>query len=108
MCRNVCSVVMCAEMTCACFSFVSVFPNVPTASGMPCQGEDSKYMAHGSGSSRNLRQKSSLLLDKWGACFNPLALELDIYSLAHHLCKMCIFYEPRSVTLGNTRHFVEE
>jgi len=20
--------------------------------------------------------------------FNPLALELDIYSLAHHLCKM--------------------
>ena len=40
--------------------------------------------------------------------FNPLALELDIYSLAHHLCKMCIFYEPRRVTLGNTRHFVEE
>jgi len=23
--------------------------------------------------------------------FNPLALELDIYSLAHHLCKMWIF-----------------
>jgi len=22
------------------------------------------------------------------AYFNPLALELDIYSLAHHLCKM--------------------
>jgi len=40
--------------------------------------------------------------------FNPLALELDIYSLAHHLCKMWIFYEPRRVTLGNTRHFVEE
>ena len=40
--------------------------------------------------------------------FNPLALELDIYSLEHHLCKMCIFYEPRRVTLGNTRHFVEE
>jgi len=39
---------------------------------------------------------------------NPLALELDIYSLAHHLCKMLIFYEPRRVTLGNTRHFVEE
>jgi len=39
---------------------------------------------------------------------NPLALELDIYSLAHHLCKMCIFYEPRRVALGNTRHFVEE
>jgi hypothetical protein len=39
---------------------------------------------------------------------NPLALELDIYSLAHHLCKISIFYEPRSVTLGNTRHFVEE
>jgi len=40
--------------------------------------------------------------------FNPLALELDIYSLAHHLCKMSIFYEPRRVTLGNTPHFVEE
>ena len=39
---------------------------------------------------------------------NPLALELDIYSLAHHLCKMWIFYEPRRITLGNTRHFVEE
>jgi len=40
--------------------------------------------------------------------FNPLALELDIYSLAHNLCKMLMFYEPRRVTLGNTRHFVEE
>jgi len=39
---------------------------------------------------------------------NPLAPELDIYSLAHHLCKMLIFYERRRVTLGNTRHFVEE
>ena len=39
---------------------------------------------------------------------NPLALELDIYSLAHHLCKMWIFYVPRKVTLGNTRHFLEE
>ena len=37
--------------------------------------------------------------------FNPLALELDIYSLAHHLWNMLIFYEPRRVTLGNTRHF---
>jgi hypothetical protein len=37
-----------------------------------------------------------------------MALELDIYSLAHQLCKMLIFYEPRRVTLGNTRHFVEE
>ena len=33
-------------------------------------------------------------------------LTLDIYSSAHHLCKMWIFYEPRRVTLGNTRHFV--
>jgi len=41
-------------------------------------------------------------------CINPLALELDIYSLEHHLCKMWIFYEPRRITLGNTRHFVEE
>ena len=39
---------------------------------------------------------------------NPLALELDIYSLAHHLCKILIFHEPRWLTLGNTRHFVEE
>ena len=39
---------------------------------------------------------------------NPLALELDIYSLAHHLCKMWTFYEPRRLTLGDTRHFVEE
>jgi len=39
---------------------------------------------------------------------NPLALELDIYSLAHHLCKMWIFCELRRVTLANTRHFVEE
>jgi len=39
---------------------------------------------------------------------NPFVLELDIYSLEHHLCKIRIFYEPRSVTLGNTRHFVEE
>jgi len=39
---------------------------------------------------------------------NPLALELNIYSLAHHLCKMWIFYEPRRATLGNTRYFVKE
>jgi len=42
------------------------------------------------------------------ALFNPLALEVDIYSLAHNLCKMWIFYEPRRVTLGNTRYFMEE
>jgi len=40
--------------------------------------------------------------------FNPLALELGIYSLAHYLNKMLIFYEPRRVTLGNTRYIVEE
>jgi hypothetical protein len=28
-------------------------------------------------------------------CINPLALELDIYIVAHHLCKMWIFYEPK-------------
>ena len=39
------------------------------------------------------------------ASLKPLALELDIYGLAHHLCK---FYEPRRVTLGNTRPIVEE
>jgi len=43
-----------------------------------------------------------------GIDLNPLSLELDIYSLAHHLCKMLIFYKPRRVTPGNTRHFVEE
>ena len=36
---------------------------------------------------------------------NRLAPDLDIYSLAHHLCKMRIFYEPRSVTLGNNTTF---
>jgi len=39
---------------------------------------------------------------------NPLALELDIYSLAQRLCKMWIFYEPRRITSGNTRRFVDE
>jgi hypothetical protein len=39
---------------------------------------------------------------------NPFYLELDIYSLAHHLCTVWIFYEPRRVTLGNTRYFVGE
>jgi len=53
--------------------------------------------------------KSTLFTrDRGSAVVNALALELDIYSLAHHLCKMWIFYEPRSVTLGNIRHFVEE
>jgi hypothetical protein len=32
------------------------------------------------------------------ATINPLAVELDIYSLAHHLCKMLIFYERRKAT----------
>ena len=50
----------------------------------------------------------SLLSASRSCFFNPLALELDIYSLAHHLCTMWIFYEPRRVTLGDTRHFVEE
>ena len=27
--------------------------------------------------------------------FNTLALELDIEIVAHHLCKMWIFYEPK-------------
>ena len=47
-------------------------------------------------------------LDRATTGTGPLAIELDIYSLAQHLCKMWIFYEPRGVTLGNTRHFVEE
>ena len=38
---------------------------------------------------------------------SALPLKLDFYSLAHRLCTMWIFYEPRRVTLGNTRHFVE-
>jgi len=28
---------------------------------------------------------------------NPLAMELDIDSLAHHLCKLWIYYEQRRV-----------
>ena len=39
---------------------------------------------------------------------NPLALDSNIYILARHLCKMWIFYEPRRVTLGNTRQFEVE
>ena len=35
-----------------------------------------------------LRRVSQILV-------NALALELNIYSLAHHLCKMWIFYDPR-------------
>jgi len=27
-----------------------------------------------------------------GELFNPLALELEIYSLAHHLCKKCEYF----------------
>ena len=27
--------------------------------------------------------------------FNPLALEIEIEIVAHHLCKMWIFYEPK-------------
>jgi hypothetical protein len=50
----------------------------------------------------------SLKYDKNKGYFNPLAQGLDIYSLAHHLCKMWIFYESSGVTLRNTRHFVEE
>jgi len=59
----------------------------------------------GIGQKSTYRSLKVLLDTGW---LNPLALELDIYSLAHHLCKMWIFYEPRRVTLGNTRHFVEE
>ena len=33
---------------------------------------------------------------------NPLVLELDIYSLAHHLCKIWIFYETKK---GNIRKY---
>jgi len=40
--------------------------------------------------------------------FNPLDLQQDIYSLARHLNKILIFYEPRCLTLVNTRYFVEE
>ena len=28
---------------------------------------------------------------------NPLALEMDIWIVAHHLCKMWIVYEPKNV-----------
>ena len=48
-------------------------------------------------SSKTCRENSSLI--------NPLALELDIYSLAHHLCKKWIFHDPRRVALGNNTTF---
>ena len=57
---------------------------------------------------RRVQGSFVLAVGDTAASVNPLALELDIYSLAHHLCKMWIFYEPRRITLGNTRHFVEE
>ena len=43
--------------------------------------------------------------EKGSKFINPLALQLNIYGLGHHLCKMRIFYEPRSVTLGNFKTF---
>ena len=51
-----------------------------------------------------------ILLTEYNLCFyfNPLSLELEIHSLVRHLCKTWICYEPRRVTLGNTRHFVGE
>jgi len=75
----------------------------PEATGYPVSWLKSKlnmWSCKFSGCFLNLRNLVSLV--------NPLALELDIYSWAHNLCKMWIFYEPRRVTLGNTRHFVEE
>jgi len=35
-----------------------------------------------------LRVALMLACRRWSCRFNPLALELDICSLAHHLCKM--------------------
>jgi len=66
------------------------------------------YSASGANSLSTLRDNLLAPFSNESWPFNPLALKLNIYSLAHHLCKMWIFYEPRSVTLGNTRHFVEE
>ena len=59
-------------------------------------------------SERNVHDVFITFRELRGVTLIPLVLELDIYSLAHHLCKMWIFYEPRRITLGNTRHFVEE
>ena len=47
--------------------------------------------------------KKYIMYSEQGESLNSI-----IYSSAHHLCKMWIFYEPRTVTLGNTRYFVEE
>ena len=46
-----------------------------------------------------------------GVCplkINPLALEMDILIVAHHLYKMWIFYETQQIRLWNTRHSAEE
>ena len=74
-----------------------------------CVGRDPQSVRHHKPSKLSLIVRNpSAKLPKLAVKFNPLALELDIYSLAHRLCKMWIFYEPRRVTLGDTWHFVEE
>ena len=45
------------------------------------------------------------MVDGQTQMINPLALELYIYSLVHHLCNMWIFCEPKNVTLGNKSTF---
>ena len=50
-----------------------------------------------------LRRTERDMINNMHIGLNPLALQLDIYSLAHRLCKMWIFYEPRRITWGNTR-----
>jgi hypothetical protein len=73
--------------------------------------QDSKYMWHMTVFLLNWSQdlkKYEKLEAQLQICLNPLALELDIYSLTQHLCKMRIFHEQRSVTLGNTRHLLVE
>jgi len=37
---------------------------------------------------RRQHAMSSSVVRRWVRLFNPLALELDLYSLVHHLCKM--------------------
>jgi len=62
----------------------------------PKAGQDAVEKRNVSCPLRKLNQEY-FVIQPADCSFNPLALELDIYSLAHHLCETWIFYEPRRV-----------
>jgi hypothetical protein len=52
------------------------------------QGNIRKYTTFCGGINEDGERKNKKMYTSYGRVINPLALELDIYSLAHHLCKM--------------------